>query len=99
MANREQKIQKRDDCLLKNEKSWRRARIGAIFLFLVFSIMLYYICTDDFLSKDERPEGLAAIVFWFMLWLVIIDTLNLRIRYIDSIKFYRERICTEVNSK
>ena len=92
MTNREQKILKRDDQLLKNEKSWRRARIGAIFLFLTFSLILYYVCTDDLFTKDEQAKGLATVVFWFMLWFAIIDTLNMRLRHIDSIKFYREKL-------
>jgi hypothetical protein len=99
VQNQEQKIIKRDDRMLKNEKSWRRARIGAIFLFLIFSMMITFIYKDDFLSRSEKIETLAAVGVWFILWLAIIETLNFRIMHIDSIKLYRKKACIKNNSK
>lgn len=93
MKNEEETILKRESRLLKNEKSWRRARIAAIFLFVVslLSILAFY--GDDLISKDERAEALGSVVIWSLFWLLIIDWLTLRIWHIDSIHFYRRRNC------
>lgn len=90
MKNREEMILKREDRLLKNEKSWRRARIGAIFLFIVFLLTILSIYGNDLISKDEKIKILMAIGGWCLFWLIIIDWLNLHLRHIDSIHFYRK---------
>lgn len=90
MKTEEEIILKHDNRLLKDEKSWRRARIGAGFLFLIFLIALLVIYGDALISADERHQALIAIAIWCFLWLLIIDSLTLRIRHIDSIKLYRE---------
>ena len=91
MKNKEERILKRDDRLLKNEKSWRRARIGATFIFFIILITIFIIRGDNFISKDQRIEALVSITVWCFFWLLIIDWLNMRIRHIDSIKFYRKK--------
>jgi type VI protein secretion system component VasK len=90
MKTEEEIILKHDNRLLKDEKSWRRARIGAGLLFLIFLIALLVIYGDDLISADERHQALIAIAIWCFFWLLIIESLTLRIRHIDSIKLYRE---------
>lgn len=91
MKNEEEKILKRENRLLKNEKSWRRARIGATLLFIVSLMIILTIYGDDSISKDQRAEALGAVVIWSLFWLLIIDWLTLHLWYIDSIKLYRKR--------
>jgi hypothetical protein len=56
-------------------------------------MMITFIYKDDFLSRSEKNETLAAVGVWFIFWLAIIETLNLRIMHIDSIKLYRKQAC------
>ena len=91
MKNKEEKILKRDDRLLKNEKSWRRARIGATFIFIIILITIFIIRGGNPVSKDQNIEALSSIIAWCFFWLLIIDWLNMRIRHIDSIKLYRKK--------
>ncbi len=91
MKTKEEKILKRDDRLLKNEKSWRRARIGATFIFFIIIITIFIIRSDNFTSKDLKIEAMVSITAWCFFWLLIIDWLNMRIRHIDSIKLYRKK--------
>jgi len=83
------KIQARDDKLLKNEKSWRRARIGALILTVVWALILYTLFKPPHIMERE---GLFAIIGCIFFWLLILDWLNMRIRHIDSIKYYRNKL-------
>ena len=98
MKNKEEIILKREDRLLSNEKSWRRARIGAVFLFVIFLIVILTLYGDDLISKDEKVKTLVAVVISCLFWIVIIDWLTLRIWHIDSINFYRKKISTKDNN-
>ncbi len=91
MKNEKDVVLKYENRLLKNEKSWRRARIGSIFLFLIFLMAILAIYRDDLMSADERRKALTAIAIWCLFWLMIIDWLTLRIRHIDSINLYRKK--------
>ena len=98
MKNKEEIILKREDGLLKNEKSWRRARIGAAFLFAVFLIAMLFIYRENLTAKDERAKTLTAVGIWCFFWLLLISWLNLRIQYIDSINRYRKKNVADGNS-
>jgi len=80
-----EKIRKRDDKLVKNEKSWRRARVGVVILVLVWLSILYAFKGEIM----ENKEGLFSCIGWVLFWIVIFDWLNLRIWHIESIKYYR----------
>ena len=99
MENHEQKILKREERLLKNEKSWRRSRVLAIFIFffhlfgLFVLITMVFIEPENSLSRTSRTEGLAAMTFFACLfWLLVIEWTNRRIWHIDSIKLYRKKL-------
>ncbi len=81
-----EKIRKRDDKLVKNEKSWRRARVGVVILVLVWLLILYTLKSGEI---PENKEGLFSCIGWVLFWIVIFDWLNLRIWHIESIKYYR----------
>jgi hypothetical protein len=81
-----EKIRKRDDKLVKNEKSWRRARVGVVILVLVWLLILYTLKSGEIM---ENKEGLFSCIGWVLFWIVIFDWLNLRIWHIESIKYYR----------
>jgi hypothetical protein len=89
---KEEKILKRDDRLLRNEKSWRRARIAVICLAIVQMIILIFIIEGPSFFQREDNEGLIALMIWTIFWLLLIDWLNLRLSHIDSIKLYRNKI-------
>jgi len=99
MSSREQIIIKREDRLLKNEHSWRRARIGAIFLSGIFIVAFLAIFWNDLISRDEAIKSLTALGIWCLFWLLLIDWLSLRIQHIDTINFYRQKYCTTENSE
>lgn len=82
------KILARDDKLLKNEKSWRRSRIGIIMLAVVWLFILYVILKYSDVS-EQKKEVLFFIIGWFLFWVVLIDWINLRLWHIESIKYYR----------
>lgn len=82
------KIVARDDKLLKNEKSWRRARIGVIILAGIWLFILYIFFKSMHILEKEV---LIFIIGWFLFWIVLIDWLNLRIWHIESIKYYRSK--------
>ena len=84
-------ILKYEDRLLKNEKSWRRARIGAVFLFCLCLAILIFIYSDELVSKTEKSEGVIAISIWCFFWVMIFEILTLRIRHIDSVNMYRNK--------
>jgi isoprenylcysteine carboxyl methyltransferase (ICMT) family protein YpbQ len=88
---KEEKILKRDDRLIKNEKSWRRARIGAIFLAIIHILILVFVIKEPSILQGEK-EGLISLIVWVVFWLLVIDWLNLRLGHIDSIKLYRNKI-------
>ncbi len=92
MKNKEEVVLRYEDRLLKNEKSWRRARIGAVLLFFVFLITIFIIYGDDLMSKDERYESLIVFSIWCLFWMMIFEILTLRIRHIDSVNIYRKKI-------
>ena len=93
MVNQEQKIRKRDDNMLKKEMSWRRARIGAIFISIMNVLGLVAILVhkrSEFSSLGEQKEHFVAIgmiLFWFL----IVSYLNLQLGHIESIKLYRKK--------
>jgi hypothetical protein len=98
MENHEQKILKREDRLLKNEKSWRRSRGLAtfIFFFLLFGLLLLVaipvVDKESPISKNGRIEGLIVPAFFACLfWLLVIDWVNIRLWHIDSINLYRKK--------
>jgi len=80
-----EKIRKRDDKLVKKEKSWRRARVGVVILVLVWLSILYAFKGEIL----ENKEWLFSCIGWVLFWIVIFDWLNLRIWHIESIKYYR----------
>lgn len=88
---KEEKILKRDDRLIKNEKSWRRARIGAICLAIIYILILVFVIKEPSILQGEK-EGLISLIIWVIFWLLLIDWLNLRLVHIDSIKLYRSKI-------
>jgi hypothetical protein len=88
MDSIEQKIINRENRLLRNEKSWHRARIGAIFLFIISIIALPSLLSSDSISRDEGNIGIIY-GFWFMLLLLSFDQANSNIHHIDSINYYR----------
>ncbi len=89
MKNKEEKILKRDIRLVKNEKSWRRARVGAICLSIIHILILILMFKEPLLLQEESKEVLVSIVAWVIFWLLIVSWLNLRLGHIDSIKLYR----------
>lgn len=83
------KIRARDDILLRNEKSWRRARVGAVILVLVWLVVFF--TTFEFSETLKEEKEFSFLIGWFLFWLVIVDWLNLKIRHIESIKYYRNK--------
>ena len=82
-----EKIRKRDDRLVKNEKSWRRARVGVVILMLAWLLTSYMLFKSG--ETRENKELLFSCIGWVLFWIVIFDWLNLRIWHIESIKYYR----------
>lgn len=95
MKSREDKIRKRDERLLKQDRSWRRARIGAIFLSIIHILILFVLKNDEFSSTEEQKECYHALGIWIFFWLLIVSWLNLRLGHIDSIKLYRKASPTD----
>jgi hypothetical protein len=92
-----EKIRKRDDRLLKNEKSWRRAKVGVVTLML-FSLFVSYMIFQTG-EAQENKELLFSCIGGVLFWIVIFEWLNLRISHIESIKYYRnqkERLCQQL---
>ena len=87
----EERITRYDERLLRNERSWRRARIGAIFFSVLSFIAFLFARKDDLIAGDSLSEELVVSVIWILFWLLIIDWLTLRLRHIDSINFYRHK--------
>ncbi|MHC4315767.1 MAG: hypothetical protein ACYSW3_25270 [Planctomycetota bacterium] len=87
----EQKIRTRDDNLLRNEKSWRRARIGAIFLSIMYVLVIVILQRDEFSSPEEQEKCFVALGKMILFWLLIVSWLNLRLGHIESIKLYRKK--------
>jgi hypothetical protein len=87
----EQKIRKRDDNLLRNENSWQRARIGAIFLSIIHVLVLVILQFDKFSSPEEQQESIVALGKFILFWLLIVSYLNMRLGHIESIKLYRKK--------
>ena len=85
----DEKIRKRDDKLVKNEKSWRRARAGVVILLLVWLLISYILFNSG--ETWENKELLFSCIGWVLFWIVIFDWLNLRIGNIESIKYYRSQ--------
>jgi hypothetical protein len=85
------KIAARDDKLLRNEKSWRRARVGAIGLLIVWAGVTFALFRSSDVLEREREVGFA-VVGWVLFWIVVIDWLNLRLAHIESIKYYRSQL-------
>jgi hypothetical protein len=87
----EQKIRNRDDNLLRNENSWQRARIGAVFLSIIHVLVLIILQCDKFASPEEQRESIIAVGKIILFWLLIVSYLNMRLGHIDSIKLYRKK--------
>ena len=90
MDNREQKIVNRENHLLRNEKSWRRARIGTMFLLIISVIAFPSLLSSDSILRDKGNMGII-FGFFFMLLLLSIDWATSRIHHIDSINYYRDK--------
>ena len=88
----EEKILKRDDRLIKNEKSWRRGRIGAICLAIIHILILVFVLKEPSMLQGEKEVLTSSIIIWVVFWLLLIDWLNLRLGHIDSIKYYRNKM-------
>ena len=88
------KIRVRDNKLLKSEKSWRRARLGAVILAVVWLCLLTPYIASESPPISEGKEALFSLIGGFLFWIVIVDWLNMRLRHIDSIKYYRKEIET-----
>ncbi len=84
-----EKIERRDDRLVRNEKSWRRARVGTVIFILVWLLISYMFFESGEALKDK--EVLFSCIGWILFWIVIFDWLNLRIWHIESIKYYRSQ--------
>jgi len=82
-----EKIKKRDERLVKNEKSWRRARVGVVIFMLVWLLISYMLFESG--KAHDNKEVLFSCIGWILFWIVIFDWLNLRIWHIESIKYYR----------
>jgi len=82
-----EKIEKRDDRLVRNEKSWRRARVGVVIFILVWLLISYMFFESG--EAQENKEILFSCIGWILFWMVLYDWLNLRIWHIESIKYYR----------
>jgi len=91
MVNKEEKIRKRDDRLLKNENSWQRARAGAIFLSIMYVLVVVIIQYDELSSPEEQEKCFVALGKGILFWLLIVSWLNLRLGHIESIKLYRKK--------
>jgi hypothetical protein len=82
------KIQTRDDKLLSKEKTWRRARVVTVILAVVWLLILFVGFSFSSISGEEK-KAFFFWIGWVLFWLLLIDWLNMRIRHIDSIKYYR----------
>ena len=85
-----EKIMRYENRLLRNEESWRRARIGAYFLGIMAFLMLV-IHTVPLSSEDPLTEFHDYLIIGVVFWVVIIDWVTLRLRHIDSIHYYRNQ--------
>jgi hypothetical protein len=96
MRHKEEKILMGEDRLLRREKSWRRARVGAIALFFIFIVAAIPIYGGDTMSKEEKSKAFNLIVIGCVFLLLIIEYMNLRFQHIDSINLYREKLKGQV---
>jgi hypothetical protein len=96
IAGKEERIRRRDNRLLKNEKSWRRARIGAIGLAILSIFTLVLLKHMELMSQEELKEEFYASLASVLFWLLIVSWLNMRIWHIESIKLYRKQINGEM---
>ncbi len=88
MAKVGDKVLAKDDKFIRNEKSWRRARIGAV----IFALIWLYITYVMFRLAPYRGLNKEDVFFsigWLLFWMVLIDWLNMRIYHIESVKYYR----------
>jgi hypothetical protein len=91
MVNKEEKIRKRDDKLLKKEKSWRRARIGAIFLSIFHVLVLVMLQFDKFSLPKGQKKFIVGVGIYTLFLFFVVSELNLRLGHIESIKLYRKK--------
>ena len=87
--DRNQSIRRYDDRLLRNEKSWRRARIGAGIILIVYVLCILMMWNDRSIQAEVEIEAYFYMTGWLLFWLLIIDWITARLRHIDSIKLYR----------
>lgn len=90
MDSIEQKIINRENRLLRNEKSWRRARVGVVFLFIISVITSPFLLSTDSISRDQGNMGII-FGFYYIFLLLSFDWLNSNIHHIDSVNFYRNK--------
>jgi isoprenylcysteine carboxyl methyltransferase (ICMT) family protein YpbQ len=90
MKSREEKIRRRDERFLRRERSWQRARAGAICFSIMHVLILLAVKYDEFSSAEEKKECFLVFGIWLLFWLLIVSWLNSRLGHIDSIKLYRK---------
>jgi uncharacterized membrane protein len=91
MVDKEEKILKRDDKLLKNDKLWRRAHIVAICFTIILILILVGNKIDKYALQKEQKEDLLFMFIWLLFWLYILTSMELRLGHIESIKLYRKK--------
>jgi len=64
------KIHARDDKLLKNEKSWRRARVGAV-IFAVVWLLISYTSIKSAPAPGVDREMMYYAIGWLLFWVVL----------------------------
>ncbi len=91
MKTKEQKIHDYEERLLKQEKSVRRSRNGAIgFVFLFFlSHILYSMSEAQHSMRDDRVSRM--LVGCIILSIILAYQYGLQTRHIDSIKLFRSQ--------
>ncbi|MHC4693259.1 MAG: hypothetical protein ACYS67_11010 [Planctomycetota bacterium] len=91
MVDKEEKILKRDDKLLKNEKLWRRTRIVAICFTIIFILILVGNIIIEYASPGEQKENLPFMFIVLLICAHILSGMELRLGHIESIKLYRKK--------
>ena len=91
MATLGDKVLAKDDKFIRNEKSWRRARIGVV-IFAVIWLFIVYAVFRSAPYWELNKEDVFFSIGWLFFWMVLIDWLNIRIYHIQAIKYYRNII-------
>ncbi|MHC4458065.1 MAG: hypothetical protein ACYS0I_13460 [Planctomycetota bacterium] len=90
MKSRKERIIKQEDRFLRFEKSWRRARTGAIFLAVILTVITF--CAKIWLHEEliEESKDISELVWGIVCLLFIALYCDLRLQHIDTIKRYRK---------